>query len=110
MILDVNPFTGETVTFDYNAADDSITIGHHQDCAPIIDDNKRQIIEADHSQQIKNDWIKYATVPYVVIEKWKRELGVNFFSPDPAEFKKVMMLINSRDWRKVKTSAITHDR
>lgn len=108
MILDVNPFTGETVTFDYNHADDSVTIGHHQDCTPIIDDNKRQIIEADHTQQIKNDWIKYATIPYALIMKWKNELGVNFMNPE--HFPMVMHLINSRDFRDVKTTTIFHDR
>jgi hypothetical protein len=108
MILDLDPFTGTSVTMDYNAADDSITIGHHQDCTPIIDNNKRQVIEANHTQQIKNDWIKYATIPYAVIMQWKNELGVNFMNP--AHFPMVMNLINSRDFRDVKTTSIHHDR
>ena len=110
MIADYDPLTGVTRKFTYDHVTDGIRIETWQDCTDILDDNQRQVIEADHSQQIKNDWIKYASVPYVVIEKWKRELGVNFYSPDPAEWKKVMMLINSSDWSKVKTSAITHDR
>lgn len=110
MILDYDPFTGVTRTFQYDAASDSVTIGTQQDCTNLLDDNNRQVIEADHTQQIKNDWIKYASVPYVVIEKWKRELGINFMTTNPDEWRVVMGLINSRDWRKVKTSAITHDR
>lgn len=110
MILDYDPFTGVTRTFEYDSVSDSVTIGTQQDCTNLLDDNNRQVIEADHTQQIKNDWIKYASVPYVVIEKWKRELGINFMTTNPDEWKVVMGLINSRDWRKVKTSAITHDR
>ena len=107
MILDVNPFTGEVVTFDYDHATDSVTIGHHQDCEPIIDDNKRLIIEADHSQQIKNDWIRYARIPNILAVKWKQELGIDIMT---ADMKTVMMLVNSRDFRDTKTTTIHHDR
>jgi len=110
MLTDYDPLTGITRKFEYDHVTDGIRISSFQDCTSLIEHNERQVIEADHTQQIKNDWIKYASVPYVVIEKWKREYGVNFFSPDPAEFKKVMMMINSRDWRKTKTTTLTHDR
>jgi len=111
MILDYNPLTGEKVEIHYHHDTDGITIEHTQDCAALIDENQRIVIEADHSQQIKNDWIRYARVPYVVIEKWKREYNVDFFSPDEAEWKKVMALINSSDWsRGLKTTSIYHDR
>ena len=106
-ILDFNPLTGEYTTFRYNHADDSVTIGHHQDVEPILDDNKRLVIEADHSQQIKNDWIRYARVPNILIMQWKRELGIDFLTADT---KTVMMLVNSRDFRDVKTTTIHHDR
>ena len=110
MILDIDPFTGVTRKFQYDPVTDDVIITTEQDCTDLLNNNERQVIEADHSQQIKNDWIKYASVPYVVIEKWKRELGINFMTTNPDEWKLVMALINSRDWRKVKTSAIHHDR
>lgn len=109
MILDYNPFTGETVTFEYNHANDSVTIGHHQDCSGIIDANKRARIEIDAKKQMANDWIHYASIPNILILKWKREHNVDFFNPD--DWPKVMALINSRDYRDgVKATTITHDR
>lgn len=110
-ILDYNPFTGETVTMQYNHSDDSLTIGHHQDCTNIIEANKRSVFEANHSVQMKKDWIKYASVPNILILKWKKELGVDFFTTDPTEWKKVMALINSRDYALgCKATPINHDR
>lgn len=111
MILDYDPLTGQKVTVDYHHDTDGITIKHEQDCSDLIDDNQRLVVEADHTQQIKNDWIRYARVPYVVIQKWKHEYNVDFFSPDPAEWKKVMALINSSEWsRGLKTTKLYHDR
>ena len=109
-ILDHDPLTGITTTMQYNAADDSITVNTQQDCTSILDFNAKQVIEADHSQQIKNDWIRYAKVPYVVIDKWRREYNVDFFTTDPTEWRKVMALINSSDFCKIKTTPIYHDR
>src|SRR5687768_8650815 len=110
VLLDLDPITGERITMQYNHDNDSLTIKHEQDCTNIIEYNKRLVIAADHTQQIKNDWIKYASVPNVVIEKWRREYGINFFTRDPDHCKKVMMMINSSDWSGVKTSNIYHDR
>ena len=109
MILDFNPFTGETVTFDYHHSDDTFTIGHHQDCEPIMDANKRARIEIDAKQQMANDWVHYASVPNILIMKWKQEHGVDFFNPE--HWPRVMALINSRDYREgVKSTTIHHDR
>lgn len=109
MILDVNPFTGEVVTFDYHHDTDSVTIGHHQDCTDIIDANKRARIEIDAKKQMANDWIHYASVPNILILKWKHEHNVDFFNPE--DWPKVMALINSRDYAEgVKATTITHDR
>lgn len=109
-LLDYDPLTGETVTMHYDHANDSMTIKYEQDCTEIIERNRRMVIEADHSQQIKNDWIKYASVPHVVIDMWKRNYGVNFYTRDPDEWKKVMMFINSSDWSGVKSTDMYHDR
>lgn len=110
MILDIDPFTGITKSIGYDHATDTTIIKTEQDCTSLIADNRRQVIEANHSQQIRNDWIKYASVPYVVIDKWRNELGINFMTTDPEEWKVVMALINSRDWRDLKTTTIHHDR
>jgi hypothetical protein len=110
VLLDYDPLSGTRITMQYNHENDGLTIKTEQDCTQIIEYNKRMVIEADHTQQIKNDWIKYASVPYVVIDQWRREHGINFMTRDPDEWKKVMMMINSSDWSGVKTSKMHHDR
>lgn len=97
-----------TVTMDYNHATDSLTIKHEQDTTHIIDANKADIIEGNHSAQMKNDWIKYARVPDIVIMEWRTKYGVDFFNKD--HWPRVMSLINSRDYRDCKTTTINHDR
>lgn len=109
MIIDYNPITGESVSFEYDHANDEIRIGHHQDCTNIIEENKYQRLHSDAKAQIKNDWVKYASVPNILILKWRQEHGVDFFNPD--HWPKVMELINSRDYAYgVKCTELHHDR
>jgi len=106
-LLDYNPLTGETVTFDWNQ-DGTFTIGTTQDCTPVLDNNKRHILEGDSRKEVKNGWLRYASIPNIVILKWKHEHGVDFF--DPNDWPKVMGLINSRDYRYLKATELNHDR
>jgi hypothetical protein len=107
-LLDFDPLTGEVVTFDYNAETDSMTIGHHQDVTPILEANRIHRLERDSKKEIKAGWLRYAAIPNIVIMKWKREHGVDFF--DPNDWPKVMGLINSREYRYLKTTELNHDR
>ena len=107
-ILDYNPITGEKVTFQYNHENDTFTIGHEQDCQPVLDANKRRLLESDSKLQVKKGWLKYASIPNIVILKWKREHNVDFFNDE--DWPKVMGLLNSREYRYLKTTELTHDR
>ena len=94
---------------DFDHANGTFAIGHHQDCDPVKDANKRNRIEADAKKQMANDWIHYASVPNVLIMKWRQKLGVDFFNED--HWPRVMQLINSRDYADgVKATTIHHDR
>jgi uncharacterized lipoprotein len=108
IVLDYNPLTRETVTFELVGRDNDIVIGHSQDTTHIIEANKRDVIELDAQGQMKRDWIKYARVPNIVIMEWRQKFGVNFFNRNHQ--RKVMELINSRDYKDCKTTSITHDR
>lgn len=107
MLLDYNPLTGETVTFDANG-DGSYTIGTHQDVSPVLELNKRQALENDAKGQVRKGWLKYASVPNILIMKWKLELGLDFF--DENHWPKIMALINSPEYRFLKTTELMHDR
>ena len=108
LLLDVNPLTGETVTWEEHP-DGSIIIGHHIDMQPLLEDNKRAVIEADHKKQVKKGWVKYAAnITNVVVLKWKQEHNVDFFNEE--DWPKVMALLNSREYEHLKTTTIRHDR
>lgn len=107
-ILDYNPITGEKVTFDWHEAEGTFTIGHHQDTTAIIEANKIQVRDSDAKLQVKKGWLKYASIPNIVVLKWKLEHGVDFFNED--HWPKVMGLLNSRDYRYLKTTEMNHDR
>lgn len=108
-ILDYDPLTGERVTLNWSESEQTLTVGHEQDMQPFLDANARQVIEADHRAQVKKGWVKYASgITNTVMLKWKREHGVDIFNPDHG--KAVMALLNSREYRKLKTTDITHDR
>lgn len=108
-ILDVNPLTGEWITFDYNEDGDQVTIGHHQDCTAIIEDNKLASLDIDsHRKQSKNEWALYARVPNIVVMEWRQKFGVDFFNRN--HWKRVLKLINSPDYKDLKRTTYHHDR
>lgn len=108
--LDFDPLTGESVTLDWNEADGTFTIGHHHpDMEPFLDANQRQIALGTDREQIKKGWWKYASgITNAIILKWRVEHGVDFF--DPNHWPKVMQLLNSREYRRLKATELHHDR
>lgn len=108
-VLDVNPLTGMTITFEYSHDTNQVTIGHHQDPTAVIEDNKWALLDLDtHKRQSKKDWSHYAKIPEVVILEWKAKHGVDFF--DPNHWKKVMKLLNDPQYKYLKRTSYKHDR
>ena len=106
-ILDVDPLSGIASTFRYDHARDEVVYGQFQQCDPILEHNKRNVIEADHARQMKNDWIHYAKIPNVVILQWKTNHGVDFMKPgqEKAWFK----LLNHPDYKYLKCTPYHHE-
>jgi hypothetical protein len=50
---------------------------------------------------------RMAHVPFVVMEKWKQELGVDYRSTDPDQQAAVNRLLDSSDWQKLRTASWT---
>lgn len=105
-ILDYNPLSGITTEMQYDHSTDMVNITTHQDVSEIIEQNKREIIELDHSK--KDAMRHYARIPPVVIMHWKQKYGVDFFNRD--HWPRVMKLINSAEYRDLKTTTMHHDR
>jgi hypothetical protein len=104
--LDYNPLTGESCYMHFSG--DSFRIINEQNVTPIIDANKRLANNESLTRKgIKKDLLHYACVPNIVILKWKQELGVDLFNR--AHRKKVFSLLNSPEYKYLKTTTITHD-
>lgn len=108
-ILDHNPLTGMTVTWQYNDMDDTVTIGHVQDSTPVIEANKWQLIDIEkHKRDAKNGWAHYARLTEGMILDMKARHGVDFM--DSNHWKKVMQLLNSGEYSDAKVTTYNHDR
>ena len=71
----------------------------------------RNVAMANHNDGWSTDGSKSdkllrrcATVPFVVMEKWKEELGVDYRSTDPDQVAAVNRLLDSSDYQKLRTA------
>lgn len=106
-IIDYDPLSGITTTFDYDPVTDMTIIGREQDVEHILKISKAlQNDDAYTRQGFKDDWWHYAIIPNIVIEKWINELGVNAF--DKNDRKRVYQLLNDPMYRYLKTTSKHH--
>lgn len=106
-VLEYDPLTQITTTFDYDPHNDTAIVGREQDVSWILETNKAMQNEPDTWKQgVKNGWAHYAQVPNIIIEKWLTEHGVDFFNRDHQ--KAVFRLLNDPQYRYLKTTTKTH--
>ena len=106
-LLDYNPLTGVSTYFEYEASTDTMLITDVQDVNAILDETAMLRNCDEYSRDgIKNDMWHYATIPNIVIQKWKQEKGVDVF--DKAHRKKVFSLLNSPEYAYLKTTRKHH--
>jgi len=76
--------------FKYDHSEDEVVLQNVQDVEPLLELNKKELTgdsmygTGDNAVGMR----KVASIPLVVIEKWKRELGVD--------------IMNKNDWPKIK--------
>jgi hypothetical protein len=103
-VVDYDPLSGITTTFDYYHSTGITTVGSEQDVGPAIEVNKMLQNSTEYTKRgIKNSWLHEAFIPNIIIEKWKNEYGVNVF--DKNDIKKVKALLNDPQYRYLKTTA-----
>jgi Mor family transcriptional regulator len=108
-LLDYDPLTKESVYVDY-LGDGVVELYHEQDCSQIIEQNKsRQADKTKFARQMRKkggDVWHYASVPNIVIMEWKKKLNVDLFNRN--DEKKVLQLLNSPDYKWLRTSDKKH--
>ena len=106
-VLEYDPWSGITTTFDYDEASDTTIISREQDVSSLLDFNKTLANEDGVTKEgIKNCWWLYANIPNIVIEKWLNEHGVNVYDKD--HNKAVFRLLNQPEYRYLKTTNKFH--
>lgn len=106
-VLEYDPWSGITTTFDYDEASDTTIISREQDVSSLLDFNKTLANEDGVTKEgIKNSWWLYANIPNIVIEKWLNEHGVNVYDKD--HNKAVFRLLNQPEYRYLKTTNKFH--
>jgi len=93
-------------TAKYDHDTDSIVVNRVQDVQPILDLNKKELNgDSMYGPQTNNGMRKVASIPLVIIEKWKRELGVDIFNKD--HMPKVKQLLNDPEYKWLRTHEST---
>lgn len=87
----------------FHSDGDKIRIETRQDVSAILEANKRQRNEfQSYKDKGEHHFHHYATIPWVVMERWRNEYGIDVFNPDHAEG--VKRLLNDGDWRYLRTT------
>lgn len=79
-----------------------LLIGQHDDVGDLLEQNKRVLAEGGDGYSQSREWRRAASIPLIVAEKWKQDLGVDVFNPDHT--KKVQSLLNSNEWSYLRTA------
>jgi hypothetical protein len=107
-IVDHDPLTGITTLMEYHADTDITVVSREQDVEPYLEMNKALQNDPEYSRKgMKEGWWHYAFYPDVVIEKFRREHGVDIFNPDHA--KKKFELLNRPEYKYLKTTTKMHN-
>jgi hypothetical protein len=109
-ILDYDPFSGITTTFDYIPETETTVIHREQDVSHILDINKAMQNEtAAWTQGVKNGWAHYAQIPNIVQEIWLNKHGVDCMKKENWEKGgSVWKLLNDPEYRYLKTTTKYH--
>lgn len=102
-LLDHDPFTGVSTFHEYDPSSKVTTISSVQDCTSIIESNKSLQNDGQYKQDgIKNEMWHVATIPVTIIDKWKREDGIDVFNKHHR--KAVARKLMDPEWRYLRTS------
>jgi len=101
-VVDYDPFTKITTTFDYTP-DGMVILGEYADVEPLLDFNKKLANDDEYTKRgIKDCWWHCASFPAIIIAKWKYEHGVDVYNKHHIEA--VRKLLRRPEYRYLKTT------
>ena len=106
-LVDYDPMTGVTTWFEYHPETDVTIVAREQDVESILDTNRILRNDADYTKMgFRENWWHYATIPNILIEKWKNEEGIDVFNKQHG--KRVFKKLNSPEYKYLKTTEKVH--
>lgn len=110
LMFDWDPFHGVMETYPHYDTDTGVlTVKRVQDCTSVLDDNAEWRNAEQNWRQKDDRWIRYASIPMIVVEMWMQE-GINVFLAEtdrngvPNEhLKGVLRKLRDPDWKHLKT-------
>ena len=87
--------------------DGSLIVHREADVEPLLEANKALAASGD-GYSPSRELRRAASVPMAIVEKWMNEVGVNLF--DPNDTPKVMALLDSNEYRHLRTAPGTLSR
>ena len=103
--LGIDELTGLETIHHYDPMTDMTHIEYRQDLQCLVDMNKN-LHNTDYQKKgIKKSWMHAATIPPVIQIKWMKEYGIKDIY-DPEYLPLVKRLLNSPDYRYLKTGAL----
>lgn len=105
-LIDFDPLTGSSIQMEWKD-DGSFILHHSQDVRPFLERTKELQKDTEFTRKgMKEDWWLYASIPNVLIEKWKREKGVDLFNR--GHRKEIFKLLNDPEYRYLKATGKHH--
>jgi hypothetical protein len=101
-LIDVDPLTRVATYHHYDHSTEETVLESVQDVAPIVERNKALQNADDKGWAPSRELRRAATIPDIIILKWRNELGIDVFNPD--HWPAVKRLLNDPEWRHLRTA------
>lgn len=108
-IFDVDPLSGMTTWFSYDPITKTSILEYEQDVQDELDLNTAMKNSAGYTKRgIKKDWWHYGHIPDSICIKMLTEFGINVWSGEKEDIRRVFDFINQRDYNRLKTTELMH--
>ncbi len=99
-LLEYDPLTGTSTIFHGSEDGNTFSIETVQDAQPILD---AAAVHRETELDRRGEMWFAGTIPNELAHKWLREEGINIYSSDPWQKKKVAEKLNSNEFQKLRT-------
>lgn len=102
---DYNPITGAREDYYWDENTEKLTVRNRYDVTSVLESNKRTANSTIDQRYGKQMLQRVAEIPLGVVVQLKQKHGIDVFSSDPAEKKKLLRILDDPEYRYLKTTA-----